>query len=280
MKSAIFFNLLLFLTVMVPHGVKAQNGGTNSSGQKNPVEITADNTLEWDREKRQYTAEGNVKVVQGESEISADKVIASYRENEEGDTQIMQLTAIGNVVITHTDNKAVGQKATYLLDEGKAVLIGDNLELSSPEHTVTAKESFTYWIEQGRLKAEGNVLVNADQNSIEAQEIEAFFEADDKGRRTLKRAEAKGNVVIITLKEMITGSEGFYDARKNTAELKGDVRIKRGQNFLTGSKASVDLKTNISKLYGGKGENNRVKGIFYPGSDGFKNITDNAGTNQ
>ncbi len=238
----------------------------------NPIEISADNSLEWDRENKQYIADGNAIAKQGISQIFASKLVADYREDENGKTEIWQLTAFDGVTINHQDSVATGQKAIYLLDEGKAVLIGDNLKLESPEQYVTAKESFTYWIQKGHLNAKGNVFIRQEKNTLEAEQIDVYFTENDEGKRVLEHADATGNVVIITLKEMISGDKGSYIAKTQMAELNGNVRIKRGQNILTGTRATVDLTTNVSKLYGG-GSDGRVKGVFYPGSDGFQNIT-------
>jgi lipopolysaccharide export system protein LptA len=45
------------------------------------------------------------------------------------------------------------------------------------------------------------------------------------------------------------------------------VKIHRGPNTLEGEKAEVDMNTNISRIIGNPAAGQRVRGVFYPGTD-------------
>jgi lipopolysaccharide export system protein LptA len=80
------------------------------------------------------------------------------------------------------------------------------------------------------------------------------------GRKTeVTFLDASGNVVIVTSRQTITGSEAHMDVKANTMVVTGDVVIKQGQTVMRGSRLSADLNTNNSQLTGG-----RVKGSFVP----------------
>jgi len=232
-----------------------------------PLEITADETLEWHRNTRQYIARGNVIVKQGEVTIFADILTADYRETGVSAFEIFRLTADGNVRILSQGNTATGQRAVYDVDRGVAVMTGNNLSLRSPDQSVTARDSFEYWITEGRLKAIGAARVLRGEDILEADNVSARFTEDATGTRQLQNLGAEGNVKITTPTEILTGRRGTYTASTNIAALTGNVKIARGPNVLEGESAEVNLTTNVSKMKGNPAQGGRVRGVFYPGSE-------------
>ncbi len=239
-----------------------------------PVEITADNHFEWRRAEKLFIAEGNAKAMQGDSSIEAQVLRANYIEGKNGKgMEINELGANGSVILRSKDNTAYGDYATFDLIKGYAELTGQDLRMVSPEQTLTAKDRFEYWVNEGRLIATGNAKVvrpkaNAEGNdTLESDTIIATLRDNANGQREIETLEAKGNVVITTRQEVATGSYAIYRASTNKVELQGDVKITRGPNILTGTKAEVDLNTNISKIFGSPNSNGRVRGVFYPGSE-------------
>ena len=238
---------------------------------KKPLEIAADNTLEWLRADKRFIARGDALAVQGDSSIAAETLTADYRDGSQGSMEIHTLTADDNVVLTSKDSKAYGDQAVYKLDEGLATLTGQDLKMVSPDQTVTAKDRFEYWVTEGRVNAIGNAVAirpkpqGRGQDKLEADKISAILKDNAQGQRVLDTLEATGNVVITTATEVATGSYAIYRTNTNKAELRGNVTIKRGPNILRGNRAEVDLNTDTSKIFGGSGQGGRVSGTFYPG---------------
>lgn len=246
----------------------AQAQGVNPDA-KQPLEITADESLEWHRNEQFFVARKNVNAVQGTTTLKSALLTAKYREGKEGGMKIHTIIAEGAVEIVSAQSKAYGDRATYDIDKGYAVMTGKNLRVVSPDQTVTAQEKMEYWTAQGKLQAVGRAKAVREGDEIVADILIAeFVEGKDK-KRVLKTLRAKGNVVITTPTEVLTGDEGVYQADTNLAELTGNVKITRGQNILEGEKAEVDLNTNISKMFGSITQEGggRVRGIFYPGSE-------------
>lgn len=232
-----------------------------------PLEITADDTLEWRRNDRQYVARGNASAKQGDVTIAADMLRADYRETASSSSDIYKLTAEGTVRIISQGNTAEGDRAEYDVDARKAVMTGKSLRLTSPEQVVTARDRFEYDVAGGRLSAVGAARAVQGDDRIDAAILSAVFAADTKtGKRTLKRLEAEGGVTITTPAEILTGDHGDYDSATNVARLTGHVRIVRGPNTLEGESAEVNLTTNVSTMRGNSAAGGRVRGVFYPDS--------------
>lgn len=264
----ILLTTALIMFCALPGSASAQSPLNLNSEQ--PLEITADESLEWKRNDLQFIARKNALAKQGNVSVAAETLTADYRDADKG-MQIYNVIAENNVIIHSNESDAYGQKAVYNLDKGQATMTGHNLKLVSVDQVVTAKESFEYWVTDGKLVAIGSARVErkntaGDTDTLEADKISAVMKDNGKGQRVLSEMEATGNVVITTPTEMVTGKHGIYRASSNKAELTGGVTIKRGPNILEGEKAEVDLTTNTSRMFGSPMGNSRVRGVFYPGS--------------
>jgi len=239
-----------------------------SGGSDEPIEISAQESLEWLQNKKQYKAIGSVIVTQGDLSLNADEIIADYDETAGDNLNITFITATGNVILNDVDNKAYGDKITYNLQTGDIILTGENVRLVAPEQTITARDQMTYNTEKGTAKAIGNATIKTAKETLKANTITANFSKDNQtNKQILDNAVAKGGVTISTTDETITGNNGVYNAKNNTAEINGNVKIKRGPNSLEGNRARVNLSTNVSQMFGDKNSGKRVKGVFFPKSE-------------
>jgi lipopolysaccharide export system protein LptA len=74
----------------------------------------------------------------------------------------------------------------------------------------------------------------------------------------IKRAEAKGNVLVTQKEQTAKGDNGVFDVKSNNIVLTGNVVLTQGQNVLRGTRMVVDLNTGLSRVDG------RVEGLFNP----------------
>lgn len=250
--------LFIALLILISLPVKAQD---------TPIEISADQNLEWRQKEKQYIANGNVEAVQGDAVINTDRLVADYKENADGKTEIWRLTATGNVRLSSQDNIVIGDNAVYLVESGQATVTGGNLKLTTPEETITARDSLTYNSQLLVAQAIGNAKIVQQDKTLSASTITANFAKDSNGKQVLRNAKATSNVRITTPDETLTGNNGFYNAKTNIAEVKGNVKIVRGPNTLEGERAEVNLKTNLSKMFAAPNQGKRVKATFFPGSE-------------
>lgn len=248
-----------------------------SSNSKEPLEITADGSLEWLRAQQKLVARKNALAKQGDASVAGEVLTALYREGKNGQKfEIFQVNANQNVRLQSRDSTVTGEKAVYNLDSGIATMTGNNLKMTAPDQTVTAEEKFEYWVDDGRVNALGNAKVirpkiGGGTDTLQADKISAVLKENEQGEQVLHSLEAIGNVIITTPTEVVTGAYGIFKSDTNKAELTGGVKIKRGPNVLEGEKAIVNLTTNVSTLYGqnsatGAGDG-RVRAVLYPDSE-------------
>jgi len=271
-RTPFILTVLLFITAPALAQDTAPKSAAPTAA-KPPLEITADDTLEWYRAEQKLIAKGNARASQETSSIEAQTLSANYREDASGRFEISQMNADKNVIIRTQSSTAYGDNEVYNLDKSLAVMTGDNLRMISTDQNVTAKDRFEYYITDGKLLAIGDAVAtrpnkNGGNDKLRADTISAIFKENADGERVLETLEAKGNVIITTPTEKITGAYGIYRASTNKAEIQGGVTITRGPNTLQGQRAEVDMNTNKSRIFGGGSANNgRVKAVFYPGSD-------------
>lgn len=259
------FSMITMYCVLVNQGAFATDANNNNT----PLEITADQSMEWHRAEKFFIARKNVLAVQGASQLKSALLTAKYNEGKASGIKIHTLIAEGGVVLINEDQKAYGDRAVYNIDKNYAEMTGKNLRIISPDQEVTAKDRFEYWALDGRLNALGDVVALRGDDKIESQKMSVFF-AQNGDKKELKRMEAEQNVIITTPDEVLRGDKGIYNADTNNAELIGHVTITRGKNILQGERATVDLNTNVSKIFGGSAEGQnggRVKAVFFPNSE-------------
>ena len=122
-----------------------------------PIEITADQSLEWYQDKNLYVARGKAKASNGDLTVTADLLTAHKRDKSKGAKNTKQnakpndagdidkLTAEGNVLILKANARITGSHAVDDLDKHVSVVTGDNLRYENDMQVVTAKQSLEYW---------------------------------------------------------------------------------------------------------------------------------------
>ena len=272
----------------------AQTAELNQGG---PIEVTAREGIEWRQNEQVVIARGAARAVRGGVTIDADLLLARYRprggapaetrppgEGPAGASEIWQLEAEGNVVITTATDRAEGDRAIHDIDQAVMVLTGNNLRLTSPDNVLTARDSVEYWPQKRMAVARGDaVVVTKDDRRVRADVLVAYFreaptetttsvrppagraapEASPASGSNLDRVEAFGRIEIRTPTEVVRGDTGVYTPPNSIARLLGNVRIVRGDNTLTGCEAIVNMETGISRLVACPNE--RVRGIIVPG---------------
>jgi lipopolysaccharide export system protein LptA len=231
------------------------------------IQVYADDGIEWASDASRVIARGNAKAIRGNITVTADQLVAHYRNGPGGD-EIWRLDAEGNVTIASPTETATGTKATYDLDKAIFVLRGKPARLVTASETVTATDTLEYWEKDSRAVARGDAVAVQKDRTIKGDVLSAIFKENAKKSLELSRADAYGHVVLITPKEQVTGERGDYNAESGIATVAGSVKITREGNELNGGYAHVNLNTGISKLFGAapgaKGGDGRVRGTFTP----------------
>lgn len=256
-----------------------------ATNAKLPIEVTAQDSLEWNRTEQLYIARKSAIAKQGTTELHGDTLIAKYTDapkdaatGKKGSTTISRIDADGNVLVLSDGSRATGDKGYYDVATGYSELTGNNLKIQTPTDTVTARDKLTYDSTKSEMNAYGNAKAVRGEDVITSDRLIGRFKKDvETGNSKLDQMEAIGNVVITTPTDVMRGDRGIYRAGSNIATITGNVRIDRGNNVITGARGEVDLNTNISRIFGGEqpvdstasptpgGPDTRVRGVFYPG---------------
>ena len=276
---------LLLVLSLTPAAALAQGLGIGTGSDDKPLEVFAEQGIEWRQNDNTYIARGNARAIKGDTTVYGDTLLAHYRKSATGGTEIWRLEATGNVRITSPTDTAYGDHAVYTLDNAVLVLTGKALRLTTPRQTITARDSLEYWEQKDLAVARGNGLVVTDDGRrIRGDVLTAQFKSNKAPAATAKpattkpattkpatakpgatqkppakggtdcdnsrmqRIDAYGNVIITTPQEVARGNRAVYLEETGIANLIGSVKITRGQNQLNGEAAEVNLRTGVSRI--------------------------------
>ena len=217
--------LVLALTAVGP---SAAQGLLSFGDSEQPLEITADDGIEWRRKEQLYIASGNARAARGDLVLFADILAAYYREGEDGGTEIYRVEAHGQVRVVSPNETISGNDGYYDVERGVVVLTGDDLRLEAGGDILTAKDSLEYWETEQLAVARGKAEVIRDDNRLTADILVGHFATNVEGKLTLSRVDAKGDVRISTPTDFVRSDSGVYYLDKELAELIGAVKITRG----------------------------------------------------
>lgn len=260
----------LVALLLLPPAVAAPAHGQNllsfGSGEE-PVEITAEEGIEWRRKEKVYIASGKARAARGEIELFGDILSAFYRDGADGSTEVYRVEAHGNVRILSPNERVYGDDGYYDVERGVVTLTGKALRLETGGDSITANESLEYWEAKQLAVARGGAVASRGDKSLSADLLVGHFRKDDEGRLVLNQVDAEGQVEISTPTDFVTSKSGVYHVDKELAELIGDVKITRGEAQLNGEYAEVNLATGVSRLLAaspGGEPDSRVRGLIVP----------------
>lgn len=289
--------LAIGATAVMAQGLGLGLGGGNDD---KPLEVLADQGIEWHQNDNTYVARGNARAIKGDTTVYGDTLTAHYRKAPSGATEVWRVEANGNVRITTPTDTAFGDRAVYTIDNGVLVMTGKNLRLNTPREKITARDSLEYWEQKDLAVARGDAVVVTDGRRIRSDVITAQFKnaeqraatpastkqaparpgakpaarptqkpapqgANTRDESRLHRLDAFGNVVITTPEEVARGNRAVYMAETGIANLIGSVKITRGQNQLNGEAAEVNLRTGVSRIVSTKqGTGGPVRALIVP----------------
>ena len=237
------------LALIAPARVGLAQGLNFGGDSGKPIEIFADNGIEWQQENLIFLARGNARAVRGPVTVFADELRAYYRENPDAATDIWRLDANGKVRIKTQGETAFGNKAVYQIDKGILVISGGRVRLVTGADEITADKQIEYWEKKQMAVARGNALAVRKGKRLRADVLAAYFRVDKNGENKLYRVDAFDRVKIVTDKSTATSNRAVYNVESGIATLTGSVKLVRGNSVLTGCSAEVNLNSGVSKIF-------------------------------
>lgn len=256
--------IVLTAVLATPGPATAQLGARGGG----PIEIEADQALEWLRDEQRYVARGNAEVRQGGDRLRAAVITAFYRDGPDGQPDIYRIEAVGNVVAVSGDARVSGDRAIYEVASDRYDVRGAPAIYEAPMEIVSAWERLIYDGAARRAEAIGDAVVLQDEDRVEADRLIAQYGPPDAGGAPqLQTITADGAVVITTPNDIATGRQATYDVASRVATLEGDVQITQGENQLSGDRAEVNLETGVRRLLSAPDQgNSRIRVLLVPGS--------------
>lgn len=265
------FSALRILILMLMLGIL---GATLPLLAQSEFEIMADESLNWDRDLKQYHALGNAVVKTENITLRADEIIAYY-QTIDGQDRILRADAIGRVIAQNGASIAYGDKGVYHMESDIIVLIGKDLRVINQNGKITAKDTIEYWNKQNIAVARGDATLQQQDKFVRAGTLTAFINADQKqedapkqtqeqnnvGDSQVYRVDATGGVHVSTATEILVADQGVYLVPEQEFKLCGNLKITRGENQLNGECANLNMATGVSQMLGGS---NRIQGLIVP----------------
>jgi lipopolysaccharide export system protein LptA len=300
--AAALLAVLALVTVMPEMRARAQQsnalGMTGDDNNNKPVNIEAENGIEWQQNNKVYIARGNAKATRGDDSVTADTLYAYYRDAQQaqqaapaspqlrgnsssnqqspfdnGSTQVYRIVAEGHVVFTTPSQTAYGDRADYNVDQALLVVTGKNLKIVTQQDIITARDSFEWYDQKQIGVARGDATATQQgpaHKSIRGDVLTAEVTKPANQPSKISKVNAQGHVILVSEDQIARGDSGVYNLETGIATMSGNVSLTRGENALRGQYAVVDTNTNVARLLAAPpsaqatGTRPRVEGLLIP----------------
>lgn len=224
--------------------------------------LDATEQVEWHNNEQKVVAIGKAVATKDDMKISADKITGFYRKTNNNKTDIYRVIAKKNVKLSSDTTKAFGDDLDYDLDKDEVFLSGKPAKIQTEDASIEAENGIKFYPSKNHAIAVGKVVAVDKDNTIYADNMDAFFQNSATGKLEIKNVEISGNIKIVSPQATVTALRGTYTPNDNKIELFDEVTITQGKNILKGDYAQTNLLTGVSKLIANKSGKGRVSGVF------------------
>lgn len=226
-----------------------------------PIQVEADNGIEWQQDNEVLIARGNARAMRGGATIFADVLRAYYRKDSSGGSSLHRLDASGKVRILSQTETIEGESAVYDMTQAVMVVYGNKVSYRSGSDLITADKQMEYYETAQKAVARGNAVAYHEGKRLHAQTLEAYFRKMADNKSEVHEVRAFDQVVVVTERDIVRADRGVYNVKTEFATLTDNVRITSGETQLEGDAAEINMKTGVSRLLG---KDSRVRGIIVP----------------
>ena len=137
-------------------------------------------------------------------------------------------------------------------DKKKEATFSGNVKVVQGDTTMTAKSLVVFYDSGGSAQTPAPAAAKGAKNAP----MQAASPGPG-GSSSIRKLEAKGNVVVVQKDQTVTGDSAIFDTRANLITMAGGVVLTQCKNVLRGERLLVDMTTGVSRVEGGK-----VQGLF------------------
>src|ERR1700709_2572327 len=142
-------------------------------------------------------------------------------------------------------------------DKKKEATFSGNVKVVQGDTTMTAK-SLVVFYDSG-----GSAAAPAPTNAKGAKTAPMQAASPGPGgSSSIRKLEAKGNVVATQKEQVGTGERAIFDTRANLITMAGGVVLTQCKNVLRGDRLLVDMTTGVSRV---ESDSGKVQGLFIQG---------------
>jgi lipopolysaccharide export system protein LptA len=153
-------------------------------------------------------------------------------------------------------------------DKKKEATFSGNVKVVQGDTTMTSKTLVVFYESNSDKQAAPQATPTKGQKGAPMQSATP----GPGGASSIKRLEARGNVVVTQKDQVVTGETAVFDTKTNLITMLGgsggQVVLTQCQNVLRGDRLKVDMTTGVSRVESDQG---KVQGLFIQsqgGSDG------------
>jgi lipopolysaccharide export system protein LptA len=143
-------------------------------------------------------------------------------------------------------------------DKNKEATFSGNVKVVQGDTTMTSKSLVVFYESGGSAPP-----ANANAKAAKAAPMQSSTPGPG-GSSSIKRLEARGNVMVTQKDQVVTGEKAVFDTKTNLITMQGGVVLTQCKNVLRGDRLMVDMTTGVSRVESDSGKG--VQGLFVQSS--------------
>ena len=153
----------------------------------------------------------------------------------------------------------IGAASLEMRDKKKEATFSGNVKVVQGDTTMTSKTLVVFYENSGQSAQQP-----ANAKAAKAAPMQAATPGPS-GSSSIKRLEARGNVVVTQKDQVVTGETAVFDTKTNLITMLGRVVLTQCKNVLRGDRLLVDMTTGVSRV---ESDSGRVQGLFINNQQG------------
>jgi len=144
-------------------------------------------------------------------------------------------------------------------DKKKEATFAGNVKVVQGDTTMTSKTLVVFYeSNSAAAPAPNSAPAPGSKSAAKSAPIQSATPGPG-GSSSIKRLEAKGNVVVTQKDQVVTGETAVFDTRTNLITMLGGVVLTQCKNVLRGDRLFVDMTTGVSRV---ESDSGKVQGLF------------------
>jgi lipopolysaccharide export system protein LptA len=142
-------------------------------------------------------------------------------------------------------------------DKSKEATFAGNVKVTQGDTTMSSKTLVVFY-DQSSPSSPPQPATKQKAASPKGAPMQAA-QPGPGGSSSIKRLEARGNVVVTQKDQVVTGETAIFDTKANMMTMQGGVVLTQCSNVLKGDRLKVDMTTGVSRV---ESDSGKVQGLF------------------